>query len=77
MSGFLKKFFVDKTCAYIHYNELRGEKVLNQTRKFPDADKAREWVRTSLVNRQVFNVRFVVAQKLELKAVDPETGENF
>lgn len=77
MSGFLKKFFVNKTCAYIHYDELRGDKVVNQTRKFPDPEKAKEWVRTELVNRKIYNVRFVVAQKLDIKAVDPVSGEIF
>jgi ribosomal protein S30 len=77
MSGFLKKFFVNKTCAYIHYDELRDDKVVNQTRKFPDPEKAKEWVRTELVNRKIYNVRFVVAQKLDIKAIDPISGEVF
>jgi hypothetical protein len=77
MSNLIKKFFVEKTCAYIHYDEICNDKVKNQTRKFPNPEVAQKWVRETLSQRKVCNVRFVVAQKLDLKMVDPDTGETF
>jgi hypothetical protein len=77
MSDLIKKFYIGKECAYIHYDEICGEQVKNQTRKFPNPDKAREWVRTELIKRKVCNVRFVVAQKLDVKLINTDTGETF
>ena len=77
MNEFIKKFFVQKTCAYIHYDEISGDTVKHQTRKFPNPELAKQWIRKSLSNRPVCNVRFVVAQKLDLKMVNPDNGEIF
>lgn len=68
-----KKFFITKTEIVIKFIELDNDlKPIPKTRIWHDERLAKEWTRTELSKRKVYNVSFTKTEKLEIKIVDSD-----
>lgn len=68
-----KKLFIKSEKVIVRFIELNDNlDPIPKTRVWSDAEKAREWVKSTLLKRKVSNIVFEVKQYLEIKMVDDQ-----